>query len=333
MYWIQFFISAVFIVLAGIRLTEYADKLSEQSNIGKAWIGIILLGLVTSLPEAIVSLTSVISLKANNMAIGNLLGSNNFNPMLIVLMDAFYRKGSMTNDIARNKSHDISASFAVILTLVVIGEIFLGKNGFSFRASFVSFGSILIAVLYFAGMWYLSKADSDQIKLYKKDPIKAQDCTVSALEIWTNLTVSAVIVVLAAMWLAQSADVIADRTGLGRTFVGSIFLAVVTSLPEMVVSLSALRLGAFDMAIGNIFGSNMTNLFVVFLCDLFYKGAILTSVDPVHILTASSSIVLVLISCVGMKIKHKRGLFGLGWDSVLMILIFVAVNILLYRFR
>ncbi|MBU0469495.1 MAG: hypothetical protein KKD07_07240 [Candidatus Omnitrophica bacterium] len=333
MYWIQFLISAVFIVLAGIRLTDYADKLSEQSNIGKAWIGIILLGLVTSLPEAIVSLTSVISLKANNMAIGNLLGSNNFNPMLIVVMDIFYRKGSITNDIGTNKSHDISGSFAIILTLVVVGEILLGMHGFIFRVASLSYGSILIAVLYFAGMRSLSSIDSGRSQYSEKDPIKAQDCTISAFKIWINLVLSAVVVVVAAMWLAQSADVIADKTGLGRTFVGSIFLAIVTSLPEMVVSLSALRLGSFDMAIGNIFGSNMTNLFVVPICDIFYKGAILSSVNSVHILTASVSIILVVIACLGIKIKHKRTVLGLGWDSILMLLIFTIGNIFLYRMR
>lgn len=333
MYWIQFLICAVFIILAGIRLTEYADKLSDQSNIGKAWIGIVLLGLVTSLPEAITSLTSVISLKANDMAIGNVLGSNNFNPMLIFVMDAFYRRGSVTNDVDINRSHDIAGSFAIVLALVVAGEIILGMHGCIFRVSFISFGSILIAVLYFGGMRSLAKIDAVQQKSSDIEPVKAQDCTMSMLSIWVNLIISALVVIVAAMWLAKTGDVIADKTGLGRTFVGSIFLAVVTSLPEMVVSLSALRLGAFDMAIGNIFGSNMTNIFVIFLCDLFSKGAILSSINPVHILTAAISILLVVIVLVGIKMKNKRTFFGLGWDSILMFFIFVAGNFLLYRLR
>ena len=90
--------------------------------------------------------------------------------------------------------------------------------------------------------------------------------------------------------LAQSADEIALQTGLGRTFVGSIFLALVTSLPEMVVSLSALKMGAFDLAIGNIFGSNMTNMFIVFFVFLspILRGPILYDVGSTHIVDGCS---------------------------------------------
>lgn len=333
MYWVQFLVCAAFIVLAGIRLTEYADKLSDQINIGKAWIGIVLLGLVTSLPEAITSLASVISLQANNMAIGNVLGSNNFNPLLIFVMDAFYKRGPVTNDVDVNKSHDISSAYAILLTLVVIVEVVLGMQGYSFRVSFVSYGTVLLAVVYFLGMRSLAKIDSDQQKPSDVCPVKAQDCTTTLMNIWINLIISALIVIIAAIFLAKTGDAIADITGLGRTFVGSIFLAIVTSLPEMVVSLSALRLGSFDMAIGNIFGSNMTNIFIIALCDLFYKGAILSSISPVHLLTASISIVMVLIAIIGIKTRNKRALFGLGWDSILMLFVFVVGNIFLYRLR
>ena len=152
MYWLEFFISAAIIILAGIRLTVCADKLSDELQIGKVWIGIILLGITTSLPEAITSLTAIISLRANDLAIGNLLGSNNFNPMLIVFMDVLYRQGSITNALKPNISHQVSARFAIVLTFLVIFDIMFNGAFPAFPVGSLSVGSILIPVFYFIGI-------------------------------------------------------------------------------------------------------------------------------------------------------------------------------------
>jgi len=106
--WIEFTVGATLIIIAGIKLTRYADVISDRLSLGKVWIGIVILGLVTSLPEAITSLVSIISLSAYDLAIGNLVGSNNFNPMLLVVMDIIYRKGPVTNAISPDKSHRVS---------------------------------------------------------------------------------------------------------------------------------------------------------------------------------------------------------------------------------
>jgi len=136
------------------------------------------------------------------------------------------------------------------------------------------------------------------------------------------------------MWLAKSADAIAQQTGLGGTFFGSIFLAFVTSLPELVVSLSALRLGSLDLAIGNIFGSNMTNMFILFFCSLFHRGGpILGAVSKVHVITAALSILLTYVAVKGIFDRNKKTVFGLGWDSLIMIFFFVAGTGILYTLR
>ncbi|MCK5177899.1 MAG: hypothetical protein KAR32_00075, partial [Candidatus Omnitrophica bacterium] len=250
MCWLEFFISAIIIILAGIRLTVCADKLSDQLQFGKVWVGIILLGVATSLPEAITSLTAIISLQANDLAIGNLLGSNNFNPMLIVVMDALYRRGSITNALTPNASYQVSARFAILLTLLVIFDIMFNGAFPTFHLGPVSVGGLLIAIFYFVGIKRLAKLGAGTVAVENPGTKKR----VSVNRLWAEMAASALFVVAGAIWLAGSADTIAAETGLGRTFVGSIFLAIVTSLPEMVVSISALRLGSLDLAIGNIFG-------------------------------------------------------------------------------
>ena len=330
MCWLEFFISAIIIILAGIRLTVCADKLSDQLQFGKVWVGIILLGVATSLPEAITSLTAIISLQANDLAIGNLLGSNNFNPMLIVVMDALYRRGSITNALTPNASYQVSARFAILLTLLVIFDIMFNGAFPTFHLGPVSVGGLLIAIFYFVGIKRLAKLGAGTVAVENPGTKKR----VSVNRLWAEMAASAVFVVVGAIWVAGSADTIAAETGLGRTFVGSIFLAIVTSLPEMVVSISALRLGALDLAIGNIFGSNMANMFIVSFCGLFHRrGPILATVKPTHMFTGALSLLLMHILIKGISTRNKKTFLGFGWDSIVMVLVFTLGTIYLYHVR
>ncbi len=337
MIWLQFIISAAVIVFSGIRLTTYADILGDRLQIGKVWIGIILLGFVTSLPEAVASLTAIVSLGSPDLAVGNMVGSNNFNPVLIVVMDMAYRRGSVTNKISFKRSHGVSALFAILLTCIVAGEIIAGARTASFMIGPVSLGSFCILVVYFLGVRVLAgmgKGGRDVPpragQCVSTTSPKNRECTY----LYARLFLSALLVVVAAVWLASTADTIAKMTGLGQTFVGTFFLAMVTSLPEMVVTISALKLGVLDLAIGNIFGSNMINMFLVFVCDAFYvKGPLLAAVSKTHALTAVLSIVLTGIVLVGIRGKHKKTIWGLGWDSVLLISFFAAGMGLVYQLR
>ena len=333
MYWFEFFASAAVIIFAGTRLTVCADRIGDELHIGKVWIGVILLGVATSLPEAITSLTAIISLQANDLAIGNLLGSNSFNPMIIVVMDVLYRQGSVTNAVHPKESHKVSAGFAMALAFLVIFDIIFNRMFPAFHFGPISIGGALIAVFYFYGvrrLWKLGAGDS-VISSVKAGLVKEG---VSIQWIWVQFAVSTAFVIAGAMWMAKSADTIAFETGLGRTFVGSIFLAIATSLPELVVSLSALKLREFDLAIGNIFGSNMVNMFILFICGLFYPARpILATVSPTHIFTAALSILLVYVAIRGIFERNKKTVLGMGWDSIIMILLFIAGTSCLYSAR
>jgi len=333
MHWIEFLISASIIIYAGIRLTIYADKLSDELQLGKVWIGIVLLGLVTSLPEAITSLVSIVSLGADNLAIGNLLGSNNFNPMLIVVIDVMYRQGALTTDIQPSSLHKVSACFAILLSGIVIVDIVFNVPVLNIRGMSLSAGSLMIAVCYFVGMRKLALLSTEQSVISPSSERPVQQNTVM-IRIWIQLLINAVLVIVGAMWLARSANIIAQQTGLGGTFFGSIFLAFVTSLPELVVSISALRLGSLDLAIGNIFGSNMTNMFIVFVCSLFYRGApLLGAVSKVHVITAALSILLTYVAVKGIFIRNKKTVFGLSLNSLIMIVLFLIGTGILYKLR
>jgi len=331
--WILFFISAAVIVAAGTRLTIDADHLSDALNLGKAWIGVILLGVVTSLPEAVVSLTSVISLNAVDLAAGNLLGSNNINPMVIVVMDLMYRQGSLTNALEPDRSHKASSGFAILLISLVIVDILLSVPVVTVPGGQLSAAMALVAICYLYGMRQLARAGSGR-SMVSVSPGQSASEIKAGPALWSRLIVSAGLVVAGAIWLAHSSEVIARQTGLGETFFGSIFLAVVTSLPEIVVSVSALRLGSVDLAIGNIFGSTMTNIFILFLCGLFHRGGpIMGAVSKAHVFTAGLSIVLTAIAVNGIFTRNKKAYLGIGSDSWAMIVLFLTGMIILYQIR
>lgn len=329
---VQFVVSALVIIFAGTRLTKYADILSDRFNLSKAWIGVVLLGFVTSLPEVATSLTAIVSVGAPDLAVGNVLGSNNFNLIIVVILDILYREGPVTNKVKTTASHILSAVFAITLSAIVLAEILLSRRMQVPTVGGVSIGTIFIALIYFLGIRLLFQRQDDNVLYAPKSETESGKTDVK--KIFLNIFVSIVLIFIGARWLTHSADAIAEYTGLGQMFVGSVFLAFVTSLPEIVVSVSALRLGSLDLAFGNIFGSNMINMFIVFLCDICYRqGAVLADVSLTHIFVVLLSIILTSVVIIGIKTDKRPVFAGLGWDTLLMGTLFIIGMNILYLIR
>jgi len=155
------------------------------------------------------------------------------------------------------------------------------------------------------------------------------------LLIWLQFFISAGIIIIAGTKLSLYADVISERTGLSKAWIGMILLGVVTSLPEVATSVaSAVKINAPDLAFGNIFGSNMINLFIIPLTDIAYrKGAILSFVSQTHILTASLGIFLTCIAIIGLTTRVKKTFFHLCWDTIVMALSYLLGTYMLFKLR
>jgi len=121
---------------------------------------------------------------------------------------------------------------------------------------------------------------------------------------------------------------------LGQTFVGNIFIAVSTSLPEVVVSVSAVKMDAVDLAIGNLFGSNIFNIFILALDDLlFIKGPILSFVQMDHAVSAVSAIMMTAIAIIGLTYRTERKRLFLAWDSIGIVVVYIINLVLLYTLK
>ena len=163
------------------------------------------------------------------------------------------------------------------------------------------------------------------------DELKYKDITLKSAIL--KYTINSVMVVVAATFLPKVGADIATSTGLGQAFVGNVFIAFTSSLPEVVVSIAAVRMGSVDLAIGNIFGSNIFNIFILFIDDIFFiKGPLLSSIDKTHIISALSAIVMTSISIMGLTYRADKKTLLWGWDSVAMIFVFIInMGLLFWR--
>ena len=146
--------------------------------------------------------------------------------------------------------------------------------------------------------------------------------------------VNAAIVVGAAIFLPRIAEGIAEMTGLGTTFVGTVFVAMSTSLPELTVTIASFKLGAIDTAVGNLFGSNLFNMAILAVDDLFYvKSPLLAVVEKQHLIAVMSAVAMTGLAIAGLIYRSPKKRYRLSWDTFGIFLVFVVNMILLYILR
>ncbi len=134
-------------------------------------------------------------------------------------------------------------------------------------------------------------------------------------------------------WMVRASAQIAEITGLGTTFIGTTLVAVVTSLPELVTTIAAIKIGADDMAIGNLFGSNLFNMFAVGLTDVFYlQGRFLGVVDPAFLLVGMLGLLMTGLGLIGNLARLERRVLFIELDALaLMLLYFIGLWLLYSR--
>lgn len=143
-----------------------------------------------------------------------------------------------------------------------------------------------------------------------------------------------ILIIAAAVFLPEIGKGIAESTGLGQTFVGNVFLAISTTLPELVVSISAVKMGSVDLAVGNLMGSNIFNILILGIDDIFLtQGPLLSFVKITHIIPALSAIAMLSIAIIGLTYRAEKKNMLLSWDSALIIMIYIINIMLLYTFK
>ena len=330
MYIAGFVVCAAVIFFAGQRLSYYGDLLAEKTGMGKAWIGLILMASVTSLPELMVGISSVAIVKDADLAVGDIMGSCAFNLGILAMMDSFVPRSNAILRVA-SKNHILAAALGLILIAMVGLGLFLPEEIQLLSFIGITSVSFIIVYLFSIRLIYQHEMGNAQVKPAVESP--HHEDGIPLRKVVMRYAMFALVIIAAALALPFFAEHIAEQTGLGKSFVGTLFLAVSTSLPEIAVSIAAVRMGSIDLSVGNLLGSNLFNVFILAIDDMFYtKGNLLKDASDVNILSVFSTLIMTAVVIIGLTISTRGKRYRMAWDSVLIFLIYVLNLVLLYRF-
>lgn len=327
--WLLFTACAAVIVVAGTFLSRYGDVIADKTGLGGSWIGLILLATVTSLPELATGVSAVTLAQTPNIAVGDILGSCVFNLFLLTILDILQREESVFSRASRG--HILAAGFGVLMLGFIGFNLLLGPGALSLQFGHVGLYSVLIVMIYAVAMRSVFRYERSEREAYVEERAERYPHITLHQAVW-RYGLSAVVVVIAGIWLPFVGQQIAQAMGWHLTFVGTLFIAAATSLPEAVVTIAALRLGAIDMAVSNLLGSNLFNGLVLAIDDmLFFKGPILSHVSSLHALSALSAIMMTGVVVVGLIYRPRERLLRfISWASLLLFSIYLVNMLILY---
>jgi cation:H+ antiporter len=331
MIWVELIVCAVLIFWAGSLLSKYGDVIAEKTGLGRAWIGAILIAGVTSLPELASGVSAVAWLNAPNLAAGAVLGSCLFNLALIAMIDLAYQPGRVLAK--AQEVHILSGGLGVLMLGIVAMGVLIGPvlNGFGILG--VSMLSILILVLYSVGGKMIAGLEKERVgEVLKKEAAEGNYARISTRKALFIFILSSLAVIVLGIWLASIGDRLAAATGLSRNFVGNLFLALTTSLPEIAASLAAIRLGAIDLAIGNVLGSNLFNITLFFVYDLADGRAnFWASLTTENAFAAVMTIMMTGVVIISLMYRASpKTPYRISWDGLAIAGMYVGSMALLY---
>ncbi|MYL70428.1 sodium:calcium antiporter [Halobacillus litoralis] len=314
MIFIIFFLAAILVVTAAVYLNQLGDVISKKSSLSGAVVGTFLIAGATSLPELTTSLTAVY-IDNPDIAVGNMLGSNVFNLLILASMDLIYRKKRFFQRI--NPNANLPSAWTGLAFLIILSLSLL----FPVPIQFFNIGMemYIIVLFYLFVMKYLTSDDDDG-----DHPLPAKDIPLpTAIK---GFILAVVAVFISGSILSIAGDKMAEVTGMNASFVGSFLIAASTSLPELVSVLAAFKLANYNMAIGSILGSNLYNIKLLVLTDLLYqKGPILKSIQGTHIYLALLGIAMTLFFIYTLMRTRQVDRSWSSWNYIMPSLVVITL--------
>ena len=330
---LELLVTAAIVTIAGNRLSIYGDVLGEKTGLGGAWVGLMLLAAATSLPELVTGTGTTLWLRAPDLTFGNIFGSNCFNLLIIVVLDLMYRRQNLF--LSLQQRHVFSASLGLLMMSVAVLPMLL-RTGPGARGSFpgpyldAAF-SVLLALLYAWSVRAIFRFERHAMS--QEAPTDPRYAHLTTKGTVIRFVMAAGCIVVSGLYLSKLADLLATTPiagiSLGRTFIGSLVLAAVTSLPELTVTVSAFRIGAKDMALGNLLGSNIFNVAIIPVLHPFYGPGLYADVQPVQAFTGLVAIFMTSVVIAALMYRPKRQVLGLGVQSVVLLASYVVGLVLL----
>lgn len=315
--WMIFLLCSLAIVLAGVKLAKFGNAIGKRTGIGQGWIGLLFLATITSVPELTTTVTGV-TIGAPNIAVGNALGSNLFNVVIIAIVDIMLLgRGPFLRKV--KTYHIVSGGAAILLTTLVIFGISVFPRA---QVLGISPFSMAILILYVFAVFLLFRVEKQEGVAEESDA-----ATLSLRRALVGFAVSAGVIIAAGVFLIHASKSISLGSALSGSFMGAILVAIVTSLPELATSIGALRIGAYDMIMGNLFGSNMFNILTIFFADVaFRRGSVFASLGGQasdQLMIALLGIMMTMIAIIGIAYRSEKRVLGMGVDAMFLLIAYL----------
>ncbi len=328
--WLKFLLCLAAILVAGSRLARYADVIAEKTGLGRIWIGLALVALVTATPEMATGVSSAALVESPDLAVGTLIGSCCFNLSILFVLDHVSRRGPVLASVSTHQLPSVRAG--LLLLSIAALSLFLSNRLSIPSIAWVSVPAVVLLIAYPLALRHiLNRERGRPVEAHESVKYYASSTLRGAL---TGFLIASAVVIGAGVWLSFIGDEIATVTGWGASFVGNLLLAVATSAPELVVSVAAVRMGFADIAIADILGANMLDTGMLGLVDVFYlRGSLFADASPVNLVVMVVAAMSTVIAGVGIWRRRQGYLAGrLTWYGLLVVLLYMIAAYVLFAF-
>ena len=330
-----FTVSAVAIWIAGIHLSNTTDILSKRFDIGEALGGMIILAIVTNLPEIAIVVSA--SLQHNmGIAVGNILGGIAFQTVVLVILDTFGlgKQNSLTYKSASLILVLEGSLVLAVLSLVIVGHQ-LPESMIYFRMTPIS---LLIFVAWIVGIKLISRAQKELPwvsdfkvpggqtepqghSIDKKDELAKENKAATSTIIFIFI-ICAIVTLVGGVGLETSGEGISKHIGMEGVIFGATVLAVATSLPEISTGLASIKMKDYQMAVSDIFGGNAFLPVLFLLATLISGEAVLPKAEKTDIYLTAIAMLLTIIYTWGLLFRPRKQILYMGLDSFIVLVIY-----------
>jgi cation:H+ antiporter len=324
--WIIFVVSAGAVAGAGMRLARDGDTIAAGTGLGGLWVGAVLVAAATSMPELTTDVSAVWQGNAS-LAVGDLFGSSMANLAVLGVADLLTRHTRMLVRVSVNQA--LVALLGILLTtLAALGTQFPGHTLLG-----VGPGVWAIGLAYVAGMRMLHRNRGEPPFRTPSEVARDRPTRRELQRAVLGFGLAAVVIIVAAPFLADSTARLADRVGISHGVAGLILLALTTSLPEIAVSVTSIRAGSYDLAVGNLLGSNCFNMAALVALDLADgPGPVLGAIEPGLGVAALVGIVMTALAAIDVLNRAERRRWAVEPAPLLLLATYVVGVYLTYRF-
>jgi cation:H+ antiporter len=323
--WIVFALSGAAVAVAGTRLARDGDAIAARTGLGGLWVGAILVAAATSLPELSTDISAVRQ-GHPSLAVGDLFGSNLANLVILALADLAVRRTRILTRVAINQA------LVGVLGICLMAIAAAGVLSSSFSVVGLAWPTMAIAFAYGTGTRLLHRNRPEPPFRTPEDVAAARHRAPPLRRTLVGFTLSALVILAAAPSLARSGAQLADQLGLSTGFVGLLLLAFATSLPELAVSVESIRNRSYDLAVGNLLGSNCFNMAALVVLDLVDgPGSLLARSDSVALIGAVFGMLMTALALLDILNKSEKRVWVLEPGPAFMLLAYAVGVYLAYR--